>query len=118
MKVMKISKNTKKMDITSVKTEVSILERAKHTNIVQYLGYDFNRSELILFMEYLPTSLQKILLRKIEDPYCLQLNDPLEVRHFALEIAKGISYLHNSDPPIIHRDIKVLFFTTIIMIIY
>lgn len=107
MKVLKIDQNTKKMDIAAVKTEVSILERARHQNIVRYLGYDFNPTELILFMEYLPASLQKVLTNKIENPYCIHQNDSSEVRFFALEIAKGIAYLHHSDPPIIHRDIKV-----------
>ena len=114
MKVLRIDQNTKKMDIAAVKTEVSIYERARHANIVRYLGYDFNPTELILFMEYLPASLQKVLTTKIENPYCLHQNDSAEVRHFALEIAKGIAYLHHSDPPIIHRDVKVYSFSFII----
>lgn len=106
IKVLPISRNTKKMDIAAVKTEVAILERAKHPNIVQYLGYDFSKTELILFMEFCPFSLQGILTKKMENPNCIVENNPVEVHKFALEIMKGISYLHNSTPPIIHRDIK------------
>ena len=106
IKVLPITNNTKKMDIAAVKTEVAILQRAKHPNIVRYLGYDFNPSELILFMEYCPFSLQGILTKKMENPECIYENDPKEVHKFALEIAKGIAYLHTSSPPIIHRDIK------------
>ena len=36
-----------------------------------------------------------------------ELND-LERLNFALEIAKGINYLHSFNPPILHRDLKSL----------
>lgn len=29
------------------------------------------------------------------------------ISHYLREIAKGLHYLHNQDPPIIHRDLKV-----------
>ena len=106
VKVLRLSQNTKRMDINAVKTEVAILERAQHPNIVRYLGYDFSKTELILFMEFCPYSLQGILTKKMENPNCIYDNDPREVHKFALEISKGIAFLHNSNPPIIHRDIK------------
>ena len=106
IKVLPLSQNTKRMDINAVKTEVAILERAQHPNIVRYLGYDFSTTELVLFMEYCPFSLQGILTKKMENFNCVIDNNPREVHKFALEIAKGISFLHNSNPPIIHRDIK------------
>src|SRR3989338_3872993 len=100
-KVVKISSETDEYDIEALKLETAILERAQHPNIVRYLGHDFHSDEMHLFLELMPYSLRDVI--KNMKP---QDNDPFTVRKIAHEISKGLFYLHSSEPPIIHRDIK------------
>jgi len=85
--------------------ETEILQQLEHPNIVRYLGsQQISPQELHLFMEYLPLSLElhmQTLLaagRRFKDR---------EMARVALEVTKGLHYLHNTaTAKIIHRDLK------------
>ena len=47
-------------------------------------------------MEYLPHSLSQLLERKV----------PLKADSILLDVANGLNYLHQKQPPIIHRDLS------------
>jgi len=84
-------------------SEISIMEQLHHHNIAKYLGHRFtkNPDRIWLFMEYYPYSIQKILDMRsgVRLPH-------KDIAYIALEVAKGMEFLHSLKPPIIHRDLK------------
>ncbi|XP_060199005.1 serine/threonine-protein kinase-like protein At3g51990 [Lycium barbarum] len=83
--------------------EIEILSRVHHPRLVNLLGYavdDSNQNKLIV-VEFMPNgSLYELLHCSSKPP-----NWTRRVK-FALQIAKGVHFLHSSNPPVIHRDIK------------
>ncbi|XP_019167009.1 PREDICTED: probable LRR receptor-like serine/threonine-protein kinase At1g06840 isoform X2 [Ipomoea nil] len=84
-------------------TEIELLSRLHHRNLVALLGYCGEEGEQMLVYEFMPNgTLRDHLSVKSKDPLTFALR--LRV---ALGSAKGILYLHTeADPPIFHRDIK------------
>uniref|UniRef100_A0A1D1YQ17 non-specific serine/threonine protein kinase n=2 Tax=Anthurium amnicola TaxID=1678845 RepID=A0A1D1YQ17_9ARAE len=84
-------------------TEIELLSRLHHRNLVSLLGFCDEEDEQMLVYEFMPNgTLRDNLSGKCKEP----LNFPTRLR-IALESARGILYLHTeADPPIIHRDIK------------
>ena len=84
--------------------ECRIMASVRHPNIVQFLGlHTFpNCSYPTLVMELLAMSLEDLLIdikRKREGlPFSLKVS-------ILSDTAKGLIYLHNHDPQIIHRDL-------------
>ncbi|KAK6263924.1 hypothetical protein SCA6_019358 [Theobroma cacao] len=85
------------------KTEIELLSRVHHKNVVSLLGFCFERGEQMLIYEYVPNgSLSDSLSGKsgIRMDWTRRLK-------IALGAARGLAYLHKlANPPIIHRDIK------------
>ncbi|GKV44003.1 hypothetical protein SLEP1_g51232 [Rubroshorea leprosula] len=84
-------------------TEIQLLSRLHHRNLVSLVGYCDEEGEQILVYEYMSNgTLQDHLSGKIKEP--LSFTRRLRI---ALGSSKGILYLHTEvDPPIFHRDIK------------
>ncbi|KAK8977592.1 hypothetical protein V6N11_013377 [Hibiscus sabdariffa] len=85
------------------KTEIELLSRVHHKNVVSLLGFCFDRDEQILIYEYVANgSLGDSLSGK--SGIKLDWTRRLKV---ALGSARGLAYLHElANPPIIHRDVK------------
>ncbi|XP_010441081.1 PREDICTED: probable leucine-rich repeat receptor-like protein kinase At5g49770 [Camelina sativa] len=85
------------------KTEIELLSRVHHKNVVKLLGFCFDQSEQMLVYEYIPNgSLRDALSGK--NGIKLDWTRRLKI---ALGSGKGLAYLHElADPPIIHRDVK------------
>ncbi|KAG0578397.1 hypothetical protein KC19_4G019500 [Ceratodon purpureus] len=82
-------------------TEIELLSRVHHRNLVQLIGFCNDQGEQMLVYEFMPGGNLRDHLIPTEI-----LDYPTRVR-IALGTAKGILYLHNeADPPIFHRDIK------------
>ncbi|KAH7307086.1 hypothetical protein KP509_22G044900 [Ceratopteris richardii] len=83
-------------------SEVELLSRTHHNNVVQLLGYCTER-ELILVYEYMVNgSLFDSLHGRGKSISLWQ--DRLQI---AVDVARGLEYLHkHCSPPIIHRDVK------------
>ncbi|PHT50802.1 Serine/threonine-protein kinase-like protein [Capsicum baccatum] len=82
--------------------EIEILSRVYHPRLVNLLGYavDSKQNKLIV-VEFMPNgSLYELLHSDSKPPSWTR-----RVR-FALQIARGVHFLHCSNPPVIHRDIK------------
>lgn len=83
--------------------ESAIMAGLRHPNIVLFMGSCFvpETKEMLLVMEFMEKgSLNDVLNNnKISLPFELVL-------HIALHAAKGMCFLHQSSPPIIHRDLK------------
>ncbi|KAK4370289.1 hypothetical protein RND71_009764 [Anisodus tanguticus] len=84
-------------------TEIELLSRLHHRNLVSLLGYCGEDGEQMLVYEFMPNgTLRDHLSGKCKEP----LSFAMRLR-VALGSAKGILYLHTeADPPIFHRDIK------------
>lgn len=88
----------------AVLSEIHVMTRLDHQNVVKYLGHDLSKSKkIMLFMEYYTETLAGVLKkRKEEDAW----TTPEEVTKWSMQIAKGLQYLHSLSPPLIHRDLK------------
>ncbi|CAO2034677.1 unnamed protein product [Urochloa humidicola] len=84
-------------------TEIELLSRLHHRNLVPLLGYCDEEDEQMLVYEFMPNgTVREHLSVRAEDP----LDFPTRLR-IALGSSRGILYLHTeADPPIFHRDIK------------
>ncbi|KAJ6803086.1 serine/threonine-protein kinase EDR1-like [Iris pallida] len=81
--------------------EVKIMLRLRHPNVVLFMGAVTRPPNLSILTEYLPRgSLYRLLHRPK-----VQLEEKRRLR-MALDVAKGMNYLHSSHPPIVHRDLK------------
>ncbi|XP_010044547.2 probable leucine-rich repeat receptor-like protein kinase At5g49770 isoform X1 [Eucalyptus grandis] len=85
------------------KTEIELLSRVHHKNLVGLVGFCYEQGEQMLVYEYMPNgTLRESLSGKTSIP--LDWTRRLQV---ALGSAKGLAYLHElANPPIIHRDVK------------
>ncbi|KAK9070022.1 hypothetical protein SSX86_010421 [Deinandra increscens subsp. villosa] len=84
-------------------TEIEILSRLHHRNLVSLVGYCDEEQEQMLVYEFMPRgTLSDWLNAKSGESLSFRMR--LQV---ALDSAKGILYLHTeANPPIFHRDIK------------
>ncbi|KAM0828177.1 hypothetical protein ACQ4PT_067722 [Festuca glaucescens] len=86
--------------IQDFKHEVNLLIKLRHPNIVQFLGAVTETKPLMLVTEFLRGGdLHQYLKEKGSLP-------PLTAVNFALDIARGMAYLHNEPNVVIHRDLK------------
>ncbi|KAL9374563.1 hypothetical protein Peur_034183 [Populus x canadensis] len=84
-------------------TEIELLSRLHHRNLVPLVGYCVEQGEQMLVYEFMPNgSVGYLLSGKFKRPASFSMR-----MNIALGSAKGILYLHTeAEPPIIHRDIK------------
>ncbi|KAK1436661.1 hypothetical protein QVD17_02443 [Tagetes erecta] len=85
------------------KTELELLSRVHHKNVVALIGFCFDQGEQMLVYEYIVNGTLKDSLSG-RSGIRLDWTRRLKI---ALGAARGLQYLHDlADPPIIHRDIK------------
>ncbi|KAI4322839.1 hypothetical protein L6164_022495 [Bauhinia variegata] len=84
-------------------TEVMLLGRLHHRNLVNLVGYCAEKGQNMLVYVYMSKgNLASHLYSEENGP----LSWDLRV-HIALDVARGVEYLHDGAvPPVIHRDIK------------
>lgn len=87
--------------INAFKHELTLLEKVRHPNVVQFVGAVTQNIPMMIVSEYHPKGdLGSYLQKKGR----LQ---PHKALRFALDIARGMNYLHQCKPdPIIHCDLK------------
>ncbi|KAL5559957.1 hypothetical protein UlMin_036168 [Ulmus minor] len=83
--------------------EVAIMKRVRHPNVVLFMGAVTKRPHLSIVTEYLPRG---SLYRLIHRPGPGEIMDQRRRLRMALDVAKGINYLHCLSPPILHWDLK------------
>ncbi|KAI8566830.1 hypothetical protein RHMOL_Rhmol02G0072900 [Rhododendron molle] len=84
-------------------TEVKLLSKLRHTNIVSLIGYCNEHQELVLVYEYIVRGTLAYHLYKTSRSY-LTWERRLNI---CLDAALGLDYLHNgTERGIIHRDVK------------
>lgn len=87
--------------IADFQREISILGNLRHPNICLLLGYCLTSRHEIMISELMKCSLQDVLLA-----LCGAKMSPRRVMRFAIQLCRGMVYLHAFDPPILHRDLK------------
>ncbi|XP_072093396.1 serine/threonine-protein kinase VIK isoform X2 [Arachis hypogaea] len=86
--------------IQDFRHEVNLLVKLRHPNVVQFLGAVTDRKPLMLITEYLRGGdLHRYLKVKSSLSTSTAIN-------FAMDIARGMAYLHSEPNVIIHRDLK------------
>lgn len=88
--------------VDQVMNEIKLLSSVSHPNLVRLLGCCIEKGEHILVYEYMPNgTLSQHLQRERGGvlPWTIRLT-------IASETANAIAFLHSSNPPIYHRDIK------------
>ncbi|KAM7253386.1 hypothetical protein ACFE04_026004 [Oxalis oulophora] len=83
--------------------EVAIMKRVRHPNVVLFMGAVTHRPHLSIVTEYLPRG---SLYRLINRPTAGEMLDQRRRLRMALDVAKGINYLHCLNPPVVHWDLK------------
>lgn len=85
------------------KTEIELLSRVHHKNLVGLVGFCFEQGEQMLVYEFMPNGTLRESLTGRSD---IHLDWKRRLR-IALGSARGLAYLHElANPPIIHRDVK------------
>ncbi|XP_024024580.1 integrin-linked protein kinase 1 isoform X1 [Morus notabilis] len=87
--------------INAFNHELTLLEKARHPNVVQFVGAVTQNMPMMIVLEYQPKGdLGSYIQREGR-------LSPSKVLRFALDIARGMNYLHECKPdPIIHCDLK------------
>ncbi|KHG08348.1 Serine/threonine-protein kinase CTR1 [Gossypium arboreum] len=83
--------------IHAFRQEVSLMKRLRHPNVLLFMGAVTSPQRLCIVTD---GSLFRLLQRN---------TTKLDWRrriHMALDVARGMNYLHHCNPPIIHRDLK------------
>mmetsp|Transcript_73930 Transcript_73930/g.238978 ORF Transcript_73930/g.238978 Transcript_73930/m.238978 type:complete len:302 (-) Transcript_73930:49-954(-) len=90
--------------IQSVQRELKVLTKVQHPNILRFYGLVENKMPLRLVLEYCAGgSLFELLHNSWNVP--LSWKQRLKV---LMDTATAADYLHNFNPPIVHRDLKSL----------
>ncbi|CAN7135077.1 unnamed protein product, partial [Brassica rapa subsp. narinosa] len=87
--------------MNAFRDELALLQKIRHPNVVQFLGAVTQSNPMMIVTEYLPKGdLRQYLDRKGSLM-------PAQAVKFALEIARGMNYLHEHKPEaIIHCDLE------------
>ncbi|XP_047977471.1 leucine-rich repeat receptor protein kinase HPCA1-like [Salvia hispanica] len=85
------------------KTEIELMSRIHHKNVVGLVGFCYEQGEQMLVYEFISNgTLRDCITGK--SGFRLDWSKRLRI---ALDAARGLSYLHElANPPIIHRDVK------------
>ncbi|KAF8115331.1 hypothetical protein N665_0029s0166 [Sinapis alba] len=83
--------------------EVAIMKRLRHPNIVLFMGAVTQPPNLSIVTEYLSRG---SLFRLLHKSGAREQLDERRRLSMAYDVAKGMNYLHNRNPPIVHRDLK------------
>ncbi|XP_022963860.1 integrin-linked protein kinase 1-like [Cucurbita moschata] len=87
--------------INAFKHELTLLEKVRHPNVVQFVGAVTQNLPMMIVSEYHPKGDLGCYLQK------KGRLSPSKALRFALDIARGMNYLHECKPdPIIHCDLK------------
>ncbi|CAM8923248.1 unnamed protein product [Rhodiola kirilowii] len=100
---VKVLASNSKQGEREFQTEVVLLGRLHHRNLVNLLGYCVDKGQHMLIYEYMSNgSLENVLYGEQEGS--LTWDERLQI---ALDVSHGIEYLHEGAvPPVIHRDLK------------
>jgi len=81
--------------------EARIMESIRHPNVLSLMGCCPRPPEVCIIMEYMPRGSLYQILQDSRIPLSWQL-----IQRMALDAARGMNFLHQHNPIIMHRDLK------------
>eukprot|EP00727_Mastigamoeba_balamuthi_P002775 m51a1_g12495 putative serine threonine-protein kinase ctr1-like (410) ;mRNA; r:72-1747 len=99
-KVIILGKNVD-VDEEKLLQEVSIMKSLRHPSLLLFMCYVKTYEKLVIVTEFMPHG---SLLDLLSDK-AMPINTSLKLR-ILNDVAAGMAYLHGSNPPIIHCDLK------------
>ena len=98
-----LNETSKEIALTDFRTETAILRQLRHPNICMLLAYSVMKDHEVMISELMKCSLLDVFrAHKIQ---ATTMSKKKQLR-YAIELAKGMNYLHTCSPPILHRDLK------------
>ncbi|KAK9706871.1 hypothetical protein RND81_07G157500 [Saponaria officinalis] len=92
---------TNEEKLRAFRDELALLQRIRHPNVVQFLGAVTQSTPMMIVTEFLPKG---DLYEYLQNRGGLK---PRTAVRYALDIARGLSYLHEIKPhPVIHCDLE------------
>ncbi|KAF6164620.1 hypothetical protein GIB67_032848 [Kingdonia uniflora] len=87
--------------INAFKNELTLFEKVRHPNVVQFVGAVTQNMPMMIVLEYHPKGDLGTYLQK------KKRLSPSKALRYSLDIARGMNYLHECKPdPIIHCDLR------------
>lgn len=87
--------------LVQFKCEAEMMIRLRHPNVVLFMGAVTRPPNLSILTEFIPRgSLYRLLHRSGS-----QIDEKKRMK-MALDVARGMNYLHTSHPTVVHRDLK------------
>ena len=81
--------------------EAALMKGLRHPNVLLFLGTCINPPDVCIITEYMPLGSLHDLLHRPDVEITWKRNLSI-----ALQVSRGMNYLHRREPPIIHRDLK------------
>ncbi|XP_078433849.1 integrin-linked protein kinase 1-like isoform X2 [Wolffia australiana] len=101
VKILDENNYTDLESINEFKNELTLLEKVRHPNLVQFIGAITQNKPMIIVSEYHRQGDLETYVRTKGRPKIRKLLE------FSLDIARGMNYLHECKPdPIIHGDLR------------
>eukprot|EP00475_Leptophrys_vorax_P033390 TRINITY_DN5237_c0_g2_i1.p1 TRINITY_DN5237_c0_g2~~TRINITY_DN5237_c0_g2_i1.p1 ORF type:complete len:300 (-),score=37.39 TRINITY_DN5237_c0_g2_i1:259-1119(-) len=98
-----INQDLQEEQLLEFKREVVIMRRLRHPNIVLFMGAVTKPPNLSILSEFLSRG---SLFRLLHRPGAKETLKEDRRMRMAMDIARGINYLHHCNPMIVHRDLK------------
>ncbi len=81
--------------------EARILARLRHPSLVRVTDHFVDQHGQFLVMDFIPGDDLGVLMHQRGSPFSVET-----VLNWADQVLHALDYLHNQDPPVVHRDIK------------
>jgi len=91
------------LQLEELEMEVAALRNLNHPRLVSFIGVCLQPPNLCIVTEYMPGGSLHNLLHKVKTPLTLG-----QQAKMAIQVCDGVAFLHNSAPPVVHRDLKSL----------
>jgi len=98
-----MEEDEKDLALADFRQEISVLKGLRHPNIVLLLAYSTTENYECLISELMKCSLLDVFKSHIVQGTRMKHKSQLS---YAIQLSRGMTYLHSCKPPIIHRDLK------------
>ena len=105
VKKLFLPQNDSSQWLRDFRSEVSMLESLRHPNIVLFMGYAEKPPNLLIMTEYMPRGSLYDVLHGASTGVNWDTSLRL-LSKMALDAARGMTFLHQCSPPVLHRDLK------------